>query len=109
MALHTAYRLAMEQQGVEQLHMEKQDMEKQGVKQLHMERHNMERQGVKRLHMERQNMERQGVKGLHMERHNGDLLDITHLGSASLNVGNSKLKLDNVLVVLDIKKEPYFC
>lgn len=34
---------------------------------------------------------------------NGDLVDITHLGSTSLNVGNNKLRLEKVLVVSKIK------
>lgn len=35
---------------------------------------------------------------------NGESIDITHIGSKSINVGSNQLKLDNVLVVLDIKK-----
>lgn len=35
---------------------------------------------------------------------NGDLLDITHVGTASINVGNGLLHLDNVLVVPQIKQ-----
>ena len=35
---------------------------------------------------------------------NSDTLDITHVGSALLNVGSGHLKLNNVLVVPNIKK-----
>lgn len=35
---------------------------------------------------------------------NGESIKITHVGSTSLNVGNTQLALDNVLVVPEIKK-----
>ncbi|KAF7142376.1 hypothetical protein RHSIM_Rhsim05G0026100 [Rhododendron simsii] len=35
---------------------------------------------------------------------NGDTLHITHVGNASLNMGNKEIKLNNVLVVPEIKK-----
>ena len=35
---------------------------------------------------------------------NGESIKITHVGPTALNVGNTKLALDNVLVVPEIKK-----